>query len=87
MCQAQWFPPPVEPRERSSTHCLLKNFKNKTIALGDIRTDIAVSEDLCSVMIDEIFDYAADLYGTEGTFEEIIAGSTIKWPKFLVQMI
>lgn len=45
------------------------------------------SEDLCNVMIDEIFDYTADVYGSEGTFEDVIAGSTIRWPRFLLKMI
>lgn len=49
--------------------------------------DTSPSIDSYNVIIDDIFDYGADLYEGEGTFEDVVLGSTIKWPRILVQML
>ncbi|KAL5710039.1 hypothetical protein ACHQM5_020651 [Ranunculus cassubicifolius] len=69
-----------------STCCLVKSFRNKTLALGNVRTDVMPENDSYQIRIVDIFDHSAELY-EGGTFEDIRIGSTIMWPKHSIELI
>ncbi|KAL5700383.1 hypothetical protein ACHQM5_025831 [Ranunculus cassubicifolius] len=69
-----------------STRCLVKSFRNKTLALGNVRTDVMPENDSYQIRIADIFDHSAELY-EGGTFEDIRIGSTIMWPKHSIELI
>ncbi|KAL5708241.1 hypothetical protein ACHQM5_019059 [Ranunculus cassubicifolius] len=79
--------PPVETHAfPQSTRCLVKSFRNKTLALGNVRTDVTPENDSYQIRIADIFDHSAELY-EGGTFEDIRIGSTIIWPKHSIELI
>ncbi|KAF9604908.1 hypothetical protein IFM89_011190 [Coptis chinensis] len=74
------------PHVSPFTHCLLKNFRKRTVSLGSMSSDI-ISIDSYSITIDDIFDCTAELYVGEGTLADISIGDTITWPKTFVESI
>lgn len=58
-----------------STCCLLKNFRKKSVELGNVRITLTTTEDLYSVTVDAIFDHATNLYEGEGSIGDIFVGN------------
>lgn len=66
---------------------LLKDFKRKHVAFGRLNIDSPPNEDVCNMIIDEIFDKDAYLFDGDGKLRDIMLGDLINWPKVFVQDI
>ncbi|PIA25899.1 hypothetical protein AQUCO_10400009v1 [Aquilegia coerulea] len=71
-----------------TTRCLLKNFKKRNVALGNICTNVTTpSQDSYNIRLDEVFDHTAELYVGEGTLSDASVGDIITWPKNFVGFV
>ncbi|KAF5189210.1 hypothetical protein FRX31_021204 [Thalictrum thalictroides] len=86
-CRVRRSSPTLDTSNDTSTRCLLKNFKKRNVALGNICRDTTPIEDSYSIIVDEVFDYTTELYIGEGTFGDISIGDMIIWPKPFVAFV
>ncbi|KAI3875438.1 hypothetical protein MKX03_016865 [Papaver bracteatum] len=76
---------PDESNLPAASNCFIKNFRERTIALGTFNNADAPMEHAYSISVKEIFDRDAELYDEDGTLGDIMLGQVINWPKISVQ--
>ncbi|KAI3870182.1 hypothetical protein MKX03_025778, partial [Papaver bracteatum] len=69
----------------AASNCFIKNFRGRTITLGNFNNVVAPMEHAYSVSVEEIFDRDAELYDEDGTLSDIMLGQVINWSKGNVQ--